>query len=494
MKFCHARILAVLIGYHCVIASAANQMNFDFDWRFHLGEISDGAAPLLADEDWRHLDLPHDFSIESDFAQTNVSSTAFLPGGVAWYRKTFTLPADWAAQRIRVEFDGVSRSSQVWLNGHLLGTHGYGYTPFNLDLTPCLNRGGANVLAVRVDRSRIDDSRWYPGSGIIRHVWLTASDPLHVARHGVYVTTPEISAGQARLKVQTTIHNDSSNALAAVLVTEIISSNGIALTLPEVHKTIPAGGEKTVDQNGTLAQPELWSLKSPSLYRVRSIVRTNHQDRDVVETSFGIRSIRFDAATGFYLNGEPVKLHGVCVHQDGGGLGGGAMLDSVWERRLRILKDMGVNAVRCSHNPAPAFFYDWCDRLGLLVMDEAFDEWNGPKRKWVEGWNVGTPSHGAGYSEYFNQWAEADLTEMVMRSRNHPSIILWSIGNEIDYPNDPFSYPTEGKHYDRNRPSAKILARSGKKIGAHSPAIGSDAPRDRRPGQYENVQCHRFGR
>jgi beta-galactosidase/beta-glucuronidase len=464
MKSLNICFCAGLAFFCCAAAHAADRMNFDFDWQFHLGDVPEAAAADFSGHAWRQLDLPHDFSMESDFARTNVSSTAFLPGGIAWYRKTFTLPPDWAARRVGVEFDGVSRSSQVWLNGRRLGEHAYGYTSFNFDLTPFLKSAGANVLTVRVDRSRVDDSRWYPGSGIIRHVWLIACDPLHAARHGVYVTTPRVSAAQAQVRAQTLIRNDSDQALAVQLITEVVASNGVVLTLPEVRETIPAGGEQTFDQAGSLPNPNLWSPKSPSLYRLRSTVRAGDKERDVVETTFGVRSIRFDAAGGFFLNGAPLKLHGVCLHQDAGGLGGAAMLDCVWQRRLQILRDMGVNAVRCSHNPAPAFFYDLCDRLGLLVMDEAFDEWNGAKRKWVDGWNVGVPSHGAGYAEYFDQWAEADVREMILRSRNHPSIILWSIGNEIDYPNDPFSFPTEGKKYDPHRPSAKILAQSGAKL------------------------------
>jgi beta-galactosidase/beta-glucuronidase len=466
MKFYRVCLHAVSIVFFWATAHAASVINFDFDWKFHLGDSPEAAGPGFADDSWRHLNVPHDFSIESDFARSNVSSTAFLPGGIAWYRKTFTIPSDWVAHRVSIEFDGVSRSSQVWLNGHLLGEHGYGYTPFNFDLTPYIKFTDSNVLAVRVDRSRIDDSRWYPGSGIIRHVWLRAYDPLHVARHGVYVTTPEASAASAEVKVQTKVQNESNEAIVVQLVTQIIAPDGALSTLPAARKTIAAGGEETFDQSDTIANPNLWSPKHPSLCRIRSTVRSENEQRDTEETTFGIRSIRFDAATGFYLNGDLLKLHGVCVHQDAGGLGGAAMLDCVWERRLRILQGMGVNAIRCSHNPAPAFFYDLCDRLGLLVIDEAFDEWNGPKRKWVEGWNVGKPSHGAGYSEYFDKWSESDLREMVLRSRNHPSVILWSIGNEIDYPNDPFSYPTEGEHYDSQRPSAEILARSGARLAS----------------------------
>jgi beta-galactosidase len=460
--FIHTGLLAV----GCATAQASSQINFDFDWRFHLGDVPEAASAEFDDKGWRQLELPHDFSIESDFNRSNVSSTAFLPGGVAWYRKTFALPSSQAGDWVSVEFDGVSRSSEVWLNGHRLGEHAYGYTPFNFDLTPYLNPGGPNVLAVRVDRSRVDDSRWYPGSGIIRHVWLETFPACHTARHGIFISTPSVNAGQALIRVQTRVQNNSKEAQEVTIETSIIAPNGdVVLTMPVQPGRIPANDELAFEVAGSLQNPQLWSLKSPTIYRVRTIVQNGSANSsDVVETSFGIRSIQFEAAKGFSLNGEPIKLHGVCVHQDAGGLGGAAMLDVVWRRRLEILRDMGVNAIRCSHNPAPAFFYDLCDRLGLLVIDEAFDEWNGAKRKWVEGWNVGTPSNGAGYSEYFDKWAEADVREMVLRSRNHPSVIMWSIGNEIDYPDDPFSYPTDGKQYDPKRPSADILAQSGKKL------------------------------
>jgi len=465
MKYWRFCLLASFISFSCA-AQTPSQLNFDFDWRFHLGDVPEASGAGFDDRAWRTVNLPHDFSIEGDFNSNNASSTAFLPGGVAWYCKAFTLPKDWRGLKVAVEFDGVSRSSQIWLNGHLLGEHGYAYTPFNFDLTPYLESSGSNTLAVRVDRTRTDDSRWYPGSGIIRHVWLESYIPLHIARHGVSVTTPQVSTEKAEIRVQTQIRNESNEAMEGLLATEIVAPNGrVVLTLPKMSKTISAGGEAIFDQIASLPKPDLWSLTHPSLYRARTVFsRAKHKRTEWVDTTFGLRSIKFDAATGFSLNGEPLKLHGVCLHQDAGGLGGAAMLDNVLERRLRILKDMGVNAIRGSHNPAPSCFYDLCDHLGLLVIDEAFDEWNGAKRKWVAGWNVGTPSNGKGYSEYFDKFAESDVTEMVLRSRNHPSIIMWSIGNEIDYPNDPYSYPTDAKDYDPKRPSAEILAQSGKKL------------------------------
>src|SRR5580693_7727183 len=253
-------IIASLTGLGCA-AHAASQINFDFDWRFHLGDVPEASAAEFDDKPWRQVDLPHYFSIESDFNRSNLSSTAFLPGGIAWYRKTFTRPPDSEGHWVSVEFDGVSRSSQFWLNGHRLGEHGYGYTSFSFDLTPFLKSDGPNVLAVRVDRSRIDDSRWYPGSGIIRRVWLETYEPLHIARHGVYVTTPEVGTNKAVVRVQTTVRNESAEAQSAHLVTQIAAPDGHqVLSLAEVEKTIPAGGEEKFDQSGSLSDTSLWSL------------------------------------------------------------------------------------------------------------------------------------------------------------------------------------------------------------------------------------------
>lgn len=435
---------------------------FDFDWRFQAGDIAEASAPEYNDTAWRRLDVPHDFSVEGEFSRTNASGTAYLPTGIAWYRKSFVAPAGWKSKVVEIEFDGVSMNSEVWINGHLLGKRPYAYSSFAYELTPYLKTGATNVIAVRVDHSEKADSRYYVGSGIYRHVWLTATEPVRVARHGVYVTTPQVSAENATVEIQTQVQNGSSDAREVEIVTKLMEPNGKVVRQVSSKTNIAGGGEGTLVQQSEIARPKLWSPDSPSLYRAATTVRIAGKTVDSLETTFGVRSIRFDAQTGFFLNGEPMKFKGICMHHDAGALGA-AVPDAVLERRLRLAKEIGVNAFRTSHNPMAPEFYDLCDRIGLMVMDEAFDEWTGAKNKWITGRNNGTPAH-HGYSEFFDEWADADLREMVMRDRNHPSIILWSIGNEVDFQNDPFSYPTDGRNYNSNKPNAEILARTAPRL------------------------------
>jgi len=434
------------------------RQSFDFDWRFHLGDVPAASAPGFADAAWRQLDVPHDFSAEGAFAPTNASGTAYLPGGIGWYRKSFTAPSDWKDKVVSIEFDGVSMNSEVWINGHLLGQRPYAYSSFAYELTPYLDIGGTNVLVVRADHSEIADSRYYVGSGIYRHVWLVATDKIHVPRHGFYITTPRVSAESAEVKIETTVQNQTPDASEIELITRLIAPDGKVVGEVSNRTRIEGKSDWSAEQHAEIARPKLWSPDTPALYKAVTIVRAAGKTVDSLETPFGVRSIRFDAQTGFFLNGEPMKFKGICLHHDAGAVGA-AVPDKVLERRLRLAKEIGCNAVRTSHNPMAPELYDLCDRLGLMVMDEAFDEWTGPKHKWIEGRNVGTPSlHG--YSEFFEQWSAADLREMVLRDRNHPSIMLWSIGNEIDFRNDPFSYPADGDEYDTNKPSAEVLART----------------------------------
>jgi beta-galactosidase len=435
--------------------------NFDFEWRFQLGDSQKSSAPEFDDASWRKLDVPHDFGVEGDFSETYASCTGYLPGGIAWYRKTFVAPADWKNNLVSVEFDGVAMNSEVWINGHYLGKRPYAYSTFNYDLTPFLNLGGTNIIAVRVDHTEIADSRWYMGSGIYRNVWLVGTEKIHVARHGVYVTTPEVSAASAQVAIQTRVQNQTDAATEVELLTEIINANGKVVKSVTSKATIPAQGENLFSQDAEVASPKLWSPDAPNLYKAVTTIRMANKNVDREETTFGIRSIRFDAQLGFLLNGQPEKFKGICIHHDAGAVGA-AVPEEMLERRLLLTKAIGCNAIRTSHNPMAPEFYDLCDRLGLLVMDEAFDEWTGAKHKWVTGWNAGVPAlHG--YSEFFEQWADADLTEMIQRDRNHPCVILWSIGNEVDYPNDPFSYPTDS-NYDAKKPSAEILAKTAPRL------------------------------
>ena len=421
-------------------APVRERLNFDAGWRFYKGDAVGAERAGFQDAGWRQVNLPHDWSIEGPYSAANASGMGYLPGGIGWYRKTFSLDASLAGRKISLAFDGVYRDSDVWINGHLLGHRPYGYSSFEYDLTPFVLFGGKpNVVAVRVDHSVAADSRFYTGSGIYRHVWLTVTQPVHVAHWGTYVYTPVAAAGEALVSIETSVQNESAVAAAVRVVTTIEDSAGNQAGNAATEERMTAGGEHAFAQQAVVSNPRLWSTEEPNLYTAVTRVYADGALADEYRTPFGIRSIRFDANRGFFLNGKPEKLRGVCLHHDLGGLGA-AFSASALERRLKALKALGVNAIRCSHNPMAPEEYDLCDRLGLLVMDEAFDEWTGGKHKWIEGWNVGTPGT-RGYHEVFDEWAVRDIQDMVRRDRNHPSIVLWSIGNEIDYPGDPFGHP-----------------------------------------------------
>jgi len=438
-----------------VPAAARVVQNFDSDWRFSRGDFASAATPAFDDARWTRVDLPHDWSANGPFGAEFGSGNGYAPGGVGWYRKHFTLPAALEGKIGAVEFDGIYDYSEVWINGHFVGGRPYGYSSFECVLTPLLKLGGAdNVIAVRVDHSRFADSRWYTGSGIYRHVRLRFTDPLHIAHWGTSVTTPVVTAASATVKVETTIDNASNAPRSFVLESELVLRGTVV-----ARSTTPglAAGrrDQTIVQNITVARPERWSTVTPALYSVRQRVRAADVVADDVETPFGIRTVRFDPNSGVYLNEQPIKLKGVCLHHEAGSVGA-AVPEAVWERRLRALKAIGVNAIRTSHNPPAPEFLELCDRLGLLVKDEAFDEFTPTKNKWVNGWNAGVPSR-FGYGEIFDQWSVRDAGDMVRRDRNHPSIIMWSIGNEVDYPNDPFSHPVLGRSYRPANPPAENL-------------------------------------
>ena len=436
-------------------AEARTVQNFDSDWRFSRGDFASAATPAFDDARWTRVDLPQDWSAAGPFGAELGSGNGYAPGGIAWYRKHFTVPAARGNKIGAIEFDGIYDNSEVWINGHFVGGRPYGYSSFDCVLTPFLKPGGAdNVIAVRVDHSRFADSRWYTGSGIYRHVRLRFTDPLHIAHWGTVVTTPAVTAASATVKVETTIDNVSNTPRAFVLESELIL-RGAVVARSATPGTAAGRGDQTIVQNITVDAPERWSIETPTLYSVRQRVRASDVVADDVDTSFGIRAVRFDPNSGVYLNDQPIKLKGVCLHHDAGSVGA-AVPEAVWERRLRALKALGVNAIRTSHNPPAPEFLELCDRLGLLVKDEAFDEFTPTKNKWVNGWNAGVPSR-FGYGEVFDQWSVRDAGDMVRRDRNHPSIIMWSIGNEVDYPNDPFSHPVLGRSYRPANPPAENL-------------------------------------
>jgi beta-galactosidase len=395
--------------------------SFDWGWRFSRSDALGAEQPAFKDVEWSALDLPHDWSIEGPVDEHAPSGGpgGYMPTGIGWYRKKFSLPADWRGKVVTLEFDGVYQNSDVWINGHHLGHRPYGYIPFVYELAGHLIFGGENVVSVRVDNSRQTNCRWYSGSGIYRHTWLHVLNPVHVAQWGTFVTCPRIRPDAATVEVRTAIANTRLVPARCKLTTEILDAHGATVATLETPQTIAAGDSTCFVQQIAVANPNLWSPANPYLYSVRSTLREQENVADVYNTPFGIREALFDAERGFLLNGQPIKLNGVCIHHEAGCIGAAVPI-RVWERRLEILREMGCNAVRTSHNPYAAEFLDLCDRMGFLVMAEAFDEWRVPKGQIRYG-----------YSLYFDEWHERDLVDFLARDRNHPSIVLWSAGNEI---------------------------------------------------------------
>ncbi|MFZ5494932.1 MAG: beta-galactosidase GalB [Verrucomicrobiota bacterium] len=376
------------------------------------------------DSGWRKLNLPHDFGIEGPFKQEYPNDTGKLPWwGVAWYRKHFAVPASDAGRRLVLEIDGAMAHSLVWLNGHFVGGWPYGYTSYQLDLTPFVKPGEKNLLAIRLDNPT-ESSRWYPGGGLYRNVWLTKTGPVHIAQWGTFVTTPKITPEAAHVSVQVIADNDSAAKASLSINTELFTLNAddrksaapVATGSP-VTVGIDAGRQASSTLNLVVKQPKLWSVAQPNRYVAVTTIIQDGRVVDRIETPFGIRSIAFDADRGFLLNGEVVPIRGVCNHHDLGALGTAINVRAL-ERQLEILRSMGCNAIRTSHNPPAPELLDLCDRMGFLVMDEAFDCWGKGKNRYD-------------YHVQFPDWHEADLRALVRRDRNHPSVVIWSIGNEV---------------------------------------------------------------
>ena len=401
-------------------ARPGNTINFNKDWRFNLGDVTNGQAPDLDDSKWRALNLPHDWSIEGEFDEKNPAGFGggALPGGTGWYRKTFVLPVSANGKSVFIDFDGVYRNSEVWINGHYLGKRPYGYISFEYDLSPYLNYGNQrNVLAVKVDNSQQPNSRWYSGSGIYRNVWLTTVDKLHVDHWGTYITTPHVSEESAAISIETAVRNASENKQSFTLKTIIYDASGKEVARTESKHELAKGAHAEVPQQLTVNRPMLWSIENPYLYRAVSRIEAGGKLIDAYETPLGIRYFAFDREKGFFLNGKRVKINGVCDHHDLGALGA-AVNTRALERQLEMLKAMGVNGIRTSHNPPAPELLELADRMGFIVMDEAFDMWKKEKTTFD-------------YHLDWDQWHKHDLEDMVLRDRNHPSIFIWSIGNEI---------------------------------------------------------------
>lgn len=419
------------------------RQDFTAGWTFHLGDDSAASRPDYDDTAWRILNLPHDWAIEGEFSRDNPSGTGggALPGGIGWYRKTFTVDKADEGKRLYIDFDGVYMNSEVFINGHSLGVRPYGYVSFSYDLTPYIKWGGKNVVAVRVDNGEQPNSRWYSGCGIYRNVWLTKLNPVHIAQWGTFITAEDVSKNSARLNIRTKIQYDAAAQLQdsvkqadgtyVVFDSEIVPLADVVLQSRLMDAEGNVVGEvaselqviptclNEVEQEIVVKNPNLWSVNTPYIYKVNSILidKITGKVLDNYCTNTGIRTFRFDAQKGFILNGERLKINGVCMHHDLGCLGAAVNIRAI-ERQLEILQEMGCNGIRCSHNPPSPELLDLCDRMGFIVMDETFDMWR--KRKTAHD-----------YSRYFNEWHERDLTDLILRDRNHPSVFIWSIGNEV---------------------------------------------------------------
>lgn len=421
-------MLLRLLGLACLLVFAgcdpAERMprssDFTRDWRFFLGDASGARNAAFNDATWRTLDLPHDWSIEGEFSPDHPATAGggALPGGVGWYRKSFPLPEHARGQRVYLDFDGVYRHSTVWINGRRVGSRPNGYVSFRHDITPFLEFGDQeNVVAVRVDNSMQPNSRWYTGSGIYRNVRLVVTNPVHVDHWGTFVTTPEVARDTARVRVQTAVRNDDASAAEIELRTTIFDARGRQVRSVSSRESAEAGRVTFFDHQLAIPRPVLWSVDSPYLYHVVSRVFLGRRLVDEYVTPLGVRDFRFDSEEGFILNGRRLKIQGVCLHHDLGALGAAVNRRAI-ERQLEILRDMGVNAIRTAHNPPAPELLDLTDRMGFLVMNEAFDVWK-----------LGKSSYD--YSLDWDAWHEQDLTDFVLRDRNHPSVIMWSIGNEV---------------------------------------------------------------
>ena len=397
-------------------------VNIDKDWKFHLGDVQDGQAPDYNDAYWRKLDVPHDWSIEGPYDQnaTTLRGGGYLPAGIGWYRKEVAFPKADAKKRVYIEFEGVMANSKVWINGQLLGHRPIGYLPLFYDITDHVTFDGKpNVIAVRADNTVQPASRWYTGAGIYRHVRLIAVSPVHLERRGVFITTPEVTDGNAVVSVESSVKNQSGKSETVSVQTVITSPSGKTYKTDAAPVTVAAGETATTVQTIEVSDPEIWDIDNPNIYSALTTVSSGKKVIDDQANTFGIRTFSFESETGFRLNGRDLKLLGACIHHDGGPLGS-AVPKSAWKRRLEQLKAMGCNAVRGAHAPMNIEIYELCDSMGLLYFDETFDTWTAAK-----------PNGQKAYNLYFKEWFEYDAREAIMRVRNHPCIVLYSLGNEI---------------------------------------------------------------
>jgi beta-galactosidase/beta-glucuronidase len=445
-------------------------------WKFRLDDEKEAFNKDYPDTGWESVHLPHDWSVKYPFSKDYSSGTGYLCGGTAWYRKHFKLPEELKGKNIFLRFDGIYKNSQVWVNGYYLGKRPNGYISFQYDISKFACFGETeNVISVRVSHEDLSDSRWFTGSGITRKVSLLVYDSIYPVDYGIFFESTRASENSAEVRISNEISSSEDMKDVRICNRLYDAKKRLVLSL-EGSADLRREEPSIIVTSGMLENPCLWSPERPVLYTIETSARCckTGQESIIDIQRVGIRSIVFDADRGFYLNGKREIIKGVCLHHDGGCLGA-AMTKGIWERRLKKLKAMGCNAIRMSHNPHMPELYDLCDEMGFLVIDEAFDEWEAAKNKWHIGHNVYPPKHD-GYAEDFPQWHEEDLTAMIRRDRNHPSVIMWSIGNEVDYPNDPYCHPLFSHmtgNNDQNKPEAERVYNPAKPNADRLPLIAS---------------------
>ena len=420
--------------------------SFDANWHFYRGDIQGAEKSSFNDSAWRLLNVPHDWSIEGPYDKANPTARGggYLPAGIGWYRKDFTLNEADAQKQHFIEFDGVMANSDVWVNGVHLGRRPYGYISFAYELTKHLNygKGKINTIAVRADNTIQPASRYYTGAGIYRHVRLVSVNPVHFTQWGTYITSPVVTKEKATVNIKSEVENKSPQSGEYTFQTTIMDAAGKVVKTTESKQNIPAGEKVEFSQNLQVTNPKLWDIEQPNLYKAVTRISSGKAVLDDQTIEFGIKDAKFDAATGFWLNGKNYKIKGVCLHHDGGAVGAAVPL-GVWEERFKLLKQVGVNGIRTSHNPVAPEFLSLCDKMGFVVMDETFDTWTAAKHNGEKGYNLN-----------FKEWWEKDTRDMVLRDRNHPSIVIYSIGNEI---HDPLTYPDGYSVYKAQQDVVKKL-------------------------------------
>jgi len=443
------RLVSILLFLFCSITIQAKTVeDFNFNWKFSLEKQQAAHQYTFDDSAWKSIRLPHDWAVALPYTNENAAaSTGFKAGGIGWYRKTFSLPTTDQAKKLWLEFDGIYNNSAIWLNGHYIGGRPYGYTSFQVDLSEYANYGDEpNVISVKVDRTAYADSRWYTGSGIYRNVRLVKAEPVYIPQWGIQITTPDVSTNMAKVSINTEIIAQLYQGDKAQLNIDLFDAKGKKVA--QDKSSFNLSHKNKISQTITVKSPQLWSLSSPHLYTAKATVYVDGKNVESDNATFGIRSIKFDSNKGFFLNGVNTKIKGVNLHHDGGAVGA-AVHKSIWKSRLTKLKSVGVNALRLSHNPHNPSLLDLADEMGFLVNAEAFDDWDRAKGKNKEiiGDNKATGPSVVSYNVHFNEWAERDLKDFIRRDFNHPSIFMWSIGNEVEW---TYPYYRKSASYDED--------------------------------------------